>query len=403
MTDRAATGRTAIVGADVVTPDAVLEQHAVIVEQDAILAVVPIAELPQTLPRHQLDGGYLTPGLIDIHVHGAAGRGFNEATEEAFAEVGRTLLAAGVTTALPSLGSAPIDDLRRALDALAAVQGLEGLPELPGVHFEGPYFAPEQRGAQSLDDLRTPDDGSIDTLLERPDLVRMMSFAPELPGAVRLTERLVAAGVVAAAGHSGGTDADLASCQAAGLSHVIHLYSGQSSLTRRGPWRVPGLLEATLASEGLTVELIADGRHLPEPLMRIAYRCLAGNLCLVSDATAGAGLPDGSRYRIGRHEYLVEDGVGVTLDKASFGGSTTLLPAMLPVAAATFDCSLPELIAMFTTIPARAARLAGVGRIAPGQRADLLQLDRDLVPRQTYHRGAWRPCVPPRNAHTTGE
>lgn len=385
-------GKFAVVGAAVVTPDTVLDQYAVIVEQESIVAVVPESELPQTLAQHRLDGGYLAPGFIDIHVHGGSRLSFNDASVESFEQIGRMLLAAGVTTALPTLSSGPIGVLRRALDVLESVRSGEGLPDFPGMHFEGPYFAVAQRGAQPPEALRTPDDGSVDILLERADLIRMISFAPELPGSVELTRRLVNSGIIAAAGHTNGTDEDLARCQQAGLSHVIHVFSGQSTLTRRGPWRVPGMLEASLVSDGLTVEMIADGKHLPPALMRLAYRCLAGNLCVVSDATAGAGLPDGSQFGMGDHQRVVENGVGVTVDRTSFAGSTTLLPAMLPIAVAALGIGIPDAVAMFTAVPARAARLDRVGRIAPGLRADLVHLDRDLVAQQIYQRGVWRPC-----------
>jgi len=381
--------RTALVGATVVLPDAALENQAVVVNGGVIEAIQPLGALPSDIARLDLGGGYLAPGLIDIHGHGADRCGFNEGTTAAFLTAGRKLLAEGVTTCLPTLASAPLEDMLRALAVLREVRGEPGLPAMPGAHLEGPYFSLEQRGAQSIPALRHPDDGSVDRFLEVADIIRMISYAPELPGAVELTRRLVAAGIVAAAGHSNGTDEDLARCQAAGLSHVIHIYSGQSTTIRRGPWRVPGMLEATLASSGLTVEMIADGRHLPDTLMRVAYRCLKGNLCLVSDATAGAGLEEGTVYQIGEERFQVENGVGVTMDRTAFAGSTTLLPRMLPIAYRSLGVTVPEVVAMVTDIPARAVRLAGVGRLAPGYRADFVHLDEGLNVVGVAQAGVW--------------
>lgn len=383
----------AYVGPYLVADGAVLEDHAVLVEQGRIDSVIPREHLPASIATTDLGPGYLTPGFIDIHVHGAAGHGYQEATPEAFAAIGRALLAAGVTTALPTLASASIESLETALDALAVIGGSAG-PWMPGAHLEGPYFSPAQRGAQDLRALRSPADGSLDSVLERAGTIAMMSFAPELDGAVELTERLVAAGIVAAAGHSDGTAEDLARCEAAGLSHVIHVFSGQSTTVRRGPWRVPGMLEATLASDTLTVEMIADGKHLPPLLMRLAHRAAGDRLCLVSDATAGAGLPNGSRYRIADVNYDVVDGVGMTLERDAFSGSTTLLGQMLPIAKDALGISLPEAVDMVTAVPARAARLTDVGRLAPGYWADLTLLDHDLVPRAVALRGAWQTTAP---------
>ncbi|MCM3661343.1 amidohydrolase family protein [Georgenia satyanarayanai] len=391
----ASSGRTAYAGPEIVTGHDVLSDHAVLVSDGRIEAVLPRAQLPSGVRVTDLGPGYLTAGLIDVHVHGAAGRGYHEATPEAFASIGTALLAAGVTTALPTLASAPVPDLSTALDALEAFRGASAIgPSLPGAHLEGPYFSHGQRGAQDSTALRVPSDGSVEMLLERADAITMMSFAPELDGAVHLTERLVAAGIVAAAGHTDGTADDLARCEAVGLSHVIHVFSGQSTTLRRGPWRVPGMLEATLASDTLTVEMIADGKHLPPLLMRLAHRGAGDRLCLVSDATAGAGLPEGSRYEIATTSYDVVDGVGMTLERDSFGGSTTLLGHMLPIARDALGLPLPDLITMVTSVPARAARLPDVGHLLPGYRADLTLFDHDLVPRAVALRGTWHTTAP---------
>jgi N-acetylglucosamine-6-phosphate deacetylase len=379
----------ALVGPRVVIDDAVLEDHAVLVRDGRIEAVVPRWQVPADAAVRDLGDGILTPGLVDIHTHGAGGRSFNEGTQTANRAALSTLLAAGVTTVLPTLATAPLEDLEQAVAAIADVQGEAGLPRVPGAHLEGPYFAQAQCGAQDPDHLRTPDDGSIDRLLEHASTIRMMSYAPELPGAVALTRRLVDAGIVAAAGHSEARDDDLLTCQQAGLRHVIHIFSGQSTTTRVGPWRRPGLLEATLASDDLTVEIIADGKHLPPTLLRLAHRCLPGRLCLVSDSTPGAGLADGERYRMGRREYVVADGVGMTLDRTAFGGSTTLLPDTIRIAMEAMGTGLAEGVAMATAVPARAAGLDDVGRIAPGLHADLALFTEDLTVKAVALAGQW--------------
>lgn len=380
----------ALVGMDVVMEQTVLKAHAVLVRDGLIEAVVPTSQIPSTAAVRDLGSGFLTPGLVDIHTHGAEGYGFSEGSAAAYRGGLEGLLRAGITTALPTLATAPLASLEESLNTLSAVQHTAGLPRIPGAHLEGPYFSHEQRGAQDPASLRTPDDGSVDRLLEHAAAIRMISFAPELPGAVRFTERLVDNGIVAAAGHSDGTDEDLYACQRAGLSHVIHIFSGQSTTVRRGPWRHPGMLEATLASTGLTVEMIADGSHLPATLMKVAYRCLAGQLCLVSDSTPGAGLPDGSLYKLGEQEYVVDGGVGMTLDRTAFAGSTTLVSAMIPVAMSALGIGLPEAIAMVTSIPAKAAGLDDVGRIAPGAKADLVLFDTDLKVSGVALAGEWQ-------------
>lgn len=381
--------RHALVGAQVVVDGAVLDEHAVVVEEGRVLGVTLASVVAESVPRHVL-AGTLAPGFVDIHAHGAAGAGFNDGTAEAVRAALRSYASAGTTTVLPTLASAPVSDLARAAEVSTRQTGAD-LARAPGAHLEGPFFSHAQAGAQDPAALILPTAETLAPILEVSEAVRMMSFAPELEGAVWLTESLVARGIVAAAGHSDGTEADLTRCVDAGLTHVIHVYSGQSTVRREGAWRVPGMLEATLASDGLTVEMIADGKHLPATLMRIVRRCVAERLCIVSDSTAGTGLPRGSRFRMGDMEYVVDDGVGMTLDRKAFGGSTTFLSAMLPTVVEAVGMSLPDAISAMTAVPAKAAGLTDVGRIAPGYHADLVLLDAALNVSATALGGHWLP------------
>lgn len=385
--------RYAVTGPRIISGTSLLENHALIVSGDTIEEILPVAHLPSEVRVEQVSGAYLAPGMVDIHIHGAAGMGFDQIDRDPITNIGPHLLRAGITTVLPTLASAPIPDLIAALEDVrthisGGVQNLN-TPRIFGAHLEGPYFSPAQAGAQDPDAIHEPTGDSVAQLLEHADAITMMSFAPELAGAVELTRRLVDAKIVAAAGHTNGSAADLFACQDAGLSHVIHIYSGQSTTWREGAWRVPGMLEGTLASNELTVELIADGKHLPPELMQIADRALRGRLCAVSDATSGAGLENGEKYQMGQMTYRVENGVGLTLDGTSFGGSTTLINKMLPILHSTLDISIPEAVAMVTSIPARAAKLERVGELRAGNLADLCVLDNNLNPLATALGGEW--------------
>lgn len=418
IADSRAEPRVAFVADSVYADDKIAGGRALLVADGRIEAVVRTGEIPSEYARCEFGAGLLVPGFVDVHAHGAAGAGFHETDPAAWRKALTAFADAGVTTVLPTLASAPIDRLLAAMDTYRAVadntQAWPGrsddtdflaspLPHLPGVHLEGPYFSPVQHGAQDPDALRVPTDGSVDRLLEYAGALRMVSFAPELPGAVALTKRLVSLGIVAAAGHSNARDTDLVACQRVGLTHVIHVVSGQSTTIREGPWRRPGLLEATLASDGLTVEMIGDGKHLPATLMKLVLRCLPGRVCLVSDATPGAGLSEGTHYRLGDKTYIVEGGVGVTLDRTAFAGSTTLVAAMLPLLVTALGTKVTDALAMLTSIPAKAAGLTDVGHIAPGYRADLVALDADLAPWEVIIGGVRRASAGVRGAVTVHE
>lgn len=380
--------REAIVADEVLLEGVLRSGMAVLVEAGMIADIMPAQELPESISRRNVSG-LLTPGFIDIHTHGAFGVSFGEGPADRTRVALEKLLQRGITTVLPTTPSLSLQALGMAVDSIASVPDAADLPRIPGMHLEGPYFSVAQRGAQMEEVLRVPDDGSIREILRHAEHISMMSFAPELPGAVELTQALREHGIVAAAGHSDGTSEDLWACQEAGLSHVIHIVSGQSVTKRVGPWRVPGMFEATLASDNLSVELIADGKHLPRELMVLAHRCLAGRLCAVSDATPGAGLAEGEHFTMGPGEYVVSRGVAMTLDGTAFGGSTTTLNEMLPILRSNIDLSIPEVLEMVTHIPARAAHLERLGSIRPGYHADFVTLDGDLLVTGVARAGVW--------------
>ena len=178
---------------------------------------------------------------------------------------------------------------------------------------------------------------------------------------------------------------------ARGLRHITHIWSAQSSTVREGPWRRPGLLEASLVFDGLTVEMIADNRHLPPTLMKLAYKCIGPDrLSAISDATSGAALPDGARFRMGSMEYEVSDGVGMMFDRSAFAGSATLLNQMVPVLTEAVGISLPEAVRMVTLTPARAIGVADrKGSLEPGKDADIAVFDDDFSAWRVMIGGEW--------------
>ena len=361
-------------------------EAAVVVREGRIVEVTTHPPAGQVL---DVGGRLIGPGLVDIHIHGAAGHSFEQAEDDdGVAAILHHLARRGVTTVLASLASDEVATLAGTVRALHRHrdQSLPGAAELAGVHLEGPFLAPAQAGAHSPAVLRDPDPEAAATLAALSPA--MITLAPELAGASSAVERFLSAGTVVAAGHSEAREDDLSAAQAAGLTHLTHLWSGQSALVREGPWRVPGLLESSLASTGLTAEVIADGKHLPPALLEIARRCLGERLIVVSDATAGAGLPEGSRYALAEVVCEVRDGVGVVLGADAFGGSTTTLEAMLGYLRAELGWPIAELFAMGSTRPAQIAGLGDrKGRIAAGYDADLVIVEADLTPWATLVRG----------------
>jgi N-acetylglucosamine-6-phosphate deacetylase len=388
-------GRFALTNGHIILPDRVVSGQALVIEGDKILGLTPTSELPSDTEQIDVGRRWIAPGLIDILVHGGMGYTFAEATEEAFASITRENVRHGVTSLLAATVTVPIPRLVEILNfgrqwMHKPSQGSRVL----GMYLEGPYVNPVQAGALDPNCIRTPGDGALPALLEHRDVLKVMVVAPELPGAMELIDSLLAAGVMPAAGHSSGKDELVREAMQHGLSHIHHIWSGQSMMVRVGPWRKPGLLEASLVFDGLTAEMISNNKHLPSTLMRLAYKCIGPDrLSAVSDATPGAGLPEGTRFKMGGLEYDVHDGIGMMLDRSAFAGSTTLLNQMIPVLTDVVGVPLPEAVRMASLTPARTLGWdRRKGSLEAGKDADVAVFEDDFTAWHTMMDGRWVYC-----------
>jgi N-acetylglucosamine-6-phosphate deacetylase len=384
--------RLALVNGRVVLPHAVAQNQAVVVKDGKIAGVVDTGALGAEVERLDVAGRFITPGLIDLHTHGALGHTFNEPTAEAFGVITLENARRGVTGLVATLATAPIPDLETTLrfgrEWMSAPR--EGAHVL-GMHLESPYISPAQKGALDPANIRAPDDGSVEALLAYSDVLKIFVLAPERPGAIDLVRQLTELGVVAAAGHSSAQDEHMLAAMRVGLKHVTHIWSAMSTVVREGPWRKPGVLESALLFDALTVEMIADNKHLPPTLMKLAYKCIGPDrLCAISDATSGAGLPEGAHFEMGGMEYEVHDGVGMMFDRSAFAGSATLLNQMIPILTQVVGIPSPEAIRMITLTPARVIGLDHrKGSLEPGKDADLAVFNKDWTAWRTMIGGRW--------------
>jgi N-acetylglucosamine-6-phosphate deacetylase len=359
----------------IVTPGAAPFACAVSVDGGRIAAVEPDGHAPS--------GAYVVPGFVDVHVHGGAGADFMDGTPEAVRTVCRYHALGGTTGLLATTAAAPTDGLLRVLDVIAQVQreGTGGAAIL-GVHLEGPWFAPSKRGCHLAGEVRAPRPRDYERILDaHPGLVRWVTLAPEVDGALELIAALRERGAVAAAGHTEATEPQIERAIGAGLRHVTYLYNAMSTITKNGPYRVPGLVETALARDDLTAEVIADGYHLAPALLRIAARAKGPErLLLVTDAMRGAGMPDGT-YTFGPLDgtpAIVENGVARTLDNTGFASSTVQTVDLVRTMVERAGCRLEDAVRMASTTPAQALGVGDrKGALAAGHDADLVVLGAD--------------------------
>ncbi|MBN1400006.1 MAG: N-acetylglucosamine-6-phosphate deacetylase [Anaerolineae bacterium] len=383
----------AIIHGTVYTPTRIIPDGRVLIEGAHIRAVGSPSQVPLPEGVEQIDaqGHIVCPGLVDIHVHGGDGADATDGNAAAIQRLAGRHLRAGTTSLVPTTASAPLAQIWRSFDAIREVKAAQGermtgdQARVLGIHMEGPFFSLEQRGAHAPELLRMPDDAEREKLYSYSEDLACVTLAPEREGALVLIRELARRGVLVAGGHSDALYAQVCLAMHAGLSHVVHLWSGMSTVRRIGPKRHAGMLEAALVEEGLTGEIIADGYHLPTSLMRMAYR-LKGpeKLCLVSDAMRASGMGPGE-YDVAGQRALVEDGGGVAItpDRKAFAGSISTMLQCLQHIVHVVGISLRDGLQMATLTPARIHGWEDrIGQLARGRYADLLILDSaTLVPR----------------------
>src|SRR5213596_3603853 len=324
-----------------------------------------------------LDGNYLAPGFIDLHVHGALGRDTMDSSAEAFRTICDFHASGGTTSLLVTTATAPIDSIVKVLKAVRHCRS--SIAAIAGVHVEGPFISKAKCGAQRAEFIQEPSPTGVRQLLEYADVIRRVTIAPELSGALEAIESFRTHGVSVSGGHSDAWDEDAHAAFDRGMRSATHTFNCMSNARRRGICRVGGLLEFALSEPQISCELIADGHHVSPTLMRMLYRAKgAGGICLVTDATAGAGLPEGSRFSLFGNECLVEGGVCLLSDRSALAGSASRMIDLVRTMVQKVDAPLHEAVAMATQNPAQAIGLQAKGRLKVGADADLVVLSPEL-------------------------
>jgi N-acetylglucosamine-6-phosphate deacetylase len=311
--------------------------------------------------------GYAVPGFVDLQVNGFGGVDFLNADAAGYARAGDALLETGVTAYLPTLITSPPDEL---VAALREVPAGEARPRILGVHLEGPFLSPRRLGTHPPSARADPDPDLLERLLE-DGRVRLMTLAPELPGAPALISRLHERGVAVSLGHS---DADADQANEAfdlGVHTVTHLFNAMRPFLHRDP----GIAGAALARDDVIVQIIVDGVHLAPETAQVVWRAAAGRVALVTDAIAAAGASDGS-YSIGSL-HVEASGPDVRgPDGVLAGSALTMIDAVRNLH--RLGVPLAEAVGAATTVPARVLGATDAGRLDVGQPADVVVMDADL-------------------------
>ena len=384
-----------LIGGTIITPHRVLPGSGLLIEGSKIKSLFPMDSFQPHIGARILDveGAYIAPGFIDMHLHGGGGADVMDGTPEAFAAIAEAHAKGGTTSIVPTTLTSPMEDLKRAMFAFEKASKMKTSgSRLLGMHLEGPYFAPSQRGAQDIRFIKNPIREEYLGILDSFSSILRVSAAPELPGGLELGRELRRRGILASIGHTDASYDEVLLAIEAGYSHVTHLYSGMSGVHRVRAYRIAGAIESGLLLDDLTVEIIADGKHLPASLLKLIYKCKgADKIALCTDSIRAAGMSEGE-FVLGNPEdgqsIVVEEGVAWLPDRTAFAGSVATMSLLVENMVNLARVSLQDAVKMATSTPATILKIDDAkGSIDKGKDADIVVFDENINVRMTIVEG----------------
>ncbi|HEV3250910.1 MAG TPA: N-acetylglucosamine-6-phosphate deacetylase [Puia sp.] len=338
-------------------------------------------------------GNYISAGFIDIHVHGGGGHDFMDGSASAFLRIAETHARYGTTSMMPTTLSASREDTLLALAAYEEANRNNTIgSQFLGMHLEGPYLAMNQRGAQDARYIRNPDPEEYSEILSLFSCIKRWSAAPELKGAIEFGRFLRSKSVLPSIAHTDAIYEEVIDAFENGYTLATHLYSGMSGVTRRNAFRYAGVIESAYLIDDMDVEIIADGIHLPAPLLKLVYKIKgAGRTALITDAMRAAGMPAGESILGSIHnglKVIIEDDVAKLPDRSSFAGSVATADRLVRTMVSVAGVPLEEAIRMITNTPARILKIADrKGDLGIGKDADIVIFDNNINIQMTIING----------------
>lgn len=385
--------RFKIFNGQIITPEGIIQRGTVIIEGTRIVEVAEGDIMVENAIVIDAEGKYVSPGFIDIHLHGGGNCDFMDADVDSFLKIAETHARYGTTSMLPTTLTSEKDELVKTLNVFdeANKKNSKGAQFL-GIHLEGPYFSYNQRGAQDPAYLRDPDPAEYQDLLALSKVIKRWSAAPELKGAMEFGRYLVSKGVIPSIAHTDAIYEDVEEAFKNGYSLLTHFYSGMSGVTRRNAFRYAGVIESGYIIDDMDVEIIADGVHLPAPLLKLIYKIKGPDrIALITDSMRAAGMPPGESI-LGSlkkgQKVIVEDGVAKLPDRTAFAGSVATADRLVRNMINLAGVSLFNSVKMITATP---ARIMGIekqkGSLVAGKDADLVIFDDQINIEKTFVNG----------------
>ncbi|HRE52958.1 MAG TPA: N-acetylglucosamine-6-phosphate deacetylase [Flavitalea sp.] len=377
--------RLKIINGKIITPRRIIPNGTILVESGKIVAVEEGNIEANDAVVVDAGGKYVSPGFIDIHIHGSAGADFMDGEEAAFLTIAEANTKNGTTAMTPTTLTSEKEGLLHTLDLYESAnkKNAKGAQFL-GMHLEGPYFALNQRGAQDPRYIRNPDPAEYKEVIAYSKNIARWSAAPELKGAIEFGQYCCSKGIMPAIAHTDAIYEDVIKAFDNGYTLATHMYSAMSGVTRRNAYRYAGVIESAFLIDEMNVEVIADGKHLPAPLLKLIYKIKGPDrIALITDAIRGAGMKEGDTVVLGnKHtglQAIIEDSVAKLPDRSSFAGSVATTDRLVRTMVNIADVPLADAVRMMTATPATIMGVADKkGTLAPGKDADIVIFDSNI-------------------------
>lgn len=374
---------TQIINGRILTPQGWLEDGSVLISDGKILEVTNSDLAVIGAKVIDAKGMYIVPGFVAMHVHGGGGHDFKEGTEEAFQAAVSAHLKHGATSVIPTLSASSADEIRRAGTVCESMMAQHGAVQ--GLHLEGPYLNRKMAGALFADSVKDLDKDEYRSILDDVKCIKRWDISPELEGAMDFAQYVKSKGLLLAVTHTEAEYDLIKAAYEAGFTHAAHFYNAMPGFHKRREYKYEGTVESVYLMDNMTVEVIADGMHLPSTILRLVYK-LKGveKTCLVTDAVSYTACPNPQVDP----RFVIEDGVCKLADHSSLAGSLATMDDLVRTMVQKADIPLADAIRMASETP---ARLIGIsdkkGSLARGKDADILALDRKLRVRCVWSMG----------------
>lgn len=374
---------TQIINGQILTPQGWLNDGSVLISDGKILEITNSDLAVIGAKVIDAKGMYIVPGFVAMHVHGGGGYDFKQATAEAFEAATKAHLNHGATTIFPTISSSSFATLKQAVSVCETKMKEKGSTIL-GLHIEGPYLNPKMAGNLFAEDIKGIDKAEYTELIESTDCIKRWDISPELEGAHEFAQYTRSKGIMTAITHTEAEYGDIKAAYAAGFTHAAHFYNAMPGFHKRREYKYEGTVESVYLMDNMTVEVIADGRHLPSTIIRLVYKIKGvEHTCLVTDALAYAACENPNVDP----RFVIEDGVCKLADHSSLAGSLATMDKLVQT---VVKAGIPfsDAVRMASETP---AKLIGVddrkGSLQKGKDADILIFDRNLNLRAVWSMG----------------